>query len=177
MSDAMFNEVGVTNPKKPYKYGDWKQYAVHDEKNIKGLFGEYRFLSNFHLAEVEYDDDMYPSTENAYQAAKLIKEHRNALMVCSPSDSKKEWKKYPLLDASPELWDARKLKVMTYITLDKYRRHTHLRDRLLATDQRYIEETNHWNDSFYGVDIRIGGRNELGKLLMNVRQFFRVRPL
>jgi hypothetical protein len=90
---------------------------------------------------------------------------------------KKEWKKYPLLDASPELWDARKLKVMTYITLDKYRRHTHLRDRLLATDQRYIEETNHWNDSFYGVDIRIGGRNELGKLLMNVRQFFRVRPL
>ncbi len=177
MSDVMFNEVGVLDQKQPYKYGDWKLYAVHDGKNIKGFFGEYRWLSNFHVAEVEYDGDIYPSTENAYQAAKLMKEHRNALMVCSPLESKREWKKYPPLDASPEEWDARKLKVMTYITLDKYRRHDALRERLLATGERYIEETNHWGDVYWGVDIRRGGNNHLGKLLMNVRQFFRQKAL
>lgn len=177
MSDVMFNEVGVIDPKKPYKYGDWKMYAVHDEKNIKGLFGEYRWLSNFHIAEVEYDGDMYPSTENAYQAAKIMKEHRNALMVCSPADSKKEWKKYQLIDYGADEWDSIKYKVMTYITLDKYRRHSDLRDRLLATDQRYIEETNHWGDVYWGVDIKRGGMNKLGTLLMNVREFFRQKGL
>jgi len=174
MSDMMFNEVGVKDPKQPYKYGDWKQYAVHDANNIKGFFGEYRWLSNFHVAEVEYDGDMYPSTENAYQAAKLAKEHRKALMVCSPAESKKLWKQYPLLDASSADWDARKLSVMTLVTLDKYNKHLDLRKKLLDTGNKYLEETNHWGDEFWGVDIRRGGANNLGKLLMNVRTFWQV---
>lgn len=172
MSDLMFNEVGVKDPKQPYKYGDWKQYAVHDTQNIKGFFGEYRWLSNFHPCEVEYEGDLYPSTENAYQAAKLVKEHRKALMACSPAESKKLWEKYPLVDASAVDWDARKLAVMTYITLDKYNRHLLLREKLLSTGDKYLVELNHWNDTWWGVDIRNGGRNELGKLLMNIRKFW-----
>ena len=39
---------------------------------IDSFSGEYRFLSNFYQAEVEFEGMMYPSTEHAYQAAKTL---------------------------------------------------------------------------------------------------------
>lgn len=37
---------------------------------IDRFSGEYRFLSNFYLAEVELDGEVYPTVEHAFQAAK-----------------------------------------------------------------------------------------------------------
>ena len=39
---------------------------------INEFQGDYRFLSNFHPAEVEMDGIKYPSVEHAYQAAKSL---------------------------------------------------------------------------------------------------------
>jgi len=46
-----------------------------------------------------------------------------------------------------------------------------LRQKLLDTGEAYLEATNHWNDTFWGV-CNNKGRNELGKVLMLVRQEF-----
>lgn len=54
--------------------GKKRDYIVHDENNVKGFFGDYRFLSNFHMAPVWYESILYPSTEHAYQAAKTLDE-------------------------------------------------------------------------------------------------------
>ena len=35
MSDLMFDEVPL-NGKTKYTKGDWRTYAIHDDKNIKG---------------------------------------------------------------------------------------------------------------------------------------------
>jgi hypothetical protein len=70
MSDLMFNEVPLEG-KKFYRFGDWKEYAIHDSHLIHGFFGDYRWLSNFHSCPVYFDGLLYPSSENAYQAAKL----------------------------------------------------------------------------------------------------------
>ena len=44
---------------------------------INEFSGRYRWLSNFHTCSIVYDGVEYPSTENAYQAAKtIIKEER-----------------------------------------------------------------------------------------------------
>jgi ribA/ribD-fused uncharacterized protein len=172
MNDIMFNKIGV-KPGTPYKFGDWKQYATHSDTEIKGFFGEYRWLSNFHEAPVEYEGLMYASTENAFQAAKVVSEERSFLQSCKPYVSKKIWKTKTRIDSSKEEWDARRLHVMTVVTLDKYTRHADLMEKLLATGARYLEESNHWNDQFWGVDIHKGGENQLGKLLMNVRTYLR----
>ena len=37
---------------------------------INDFRGEYRWLSNFHLVDVEWQGHIFPSTEHAYQAAK-----------------------------------------------------------------------------------------------------------
>jgi predicted NAD-dependent protein-ADP-ribosyltransferase YbiA (DUF1768 family) len=55
--------------------------AIHDENNIKGFFNEYRFLSNFHMTDIEYEGEVYPSVECAYMAAKTLdKELRKELL-------------------------------------------------------------------------------------------------
>jgi ribA/ribD-fused uncharacterized protein len=171
MSDLMFNEVPVKG--NHYTFGDWKLYAVHDEKNIKGFFGDYRWLSNFHPCTIHFERLVYPSSENAYQAAKLEQGHRAVLAECTPAQSKKEWKKHPLLDNSPEEWNARKYDVMAVILFDKFYRDKGLRQKLLDTGDKYLEETNHWKDQDWGVDVKLGGKNMLGKILMKIRDFWR----
>jgi predicted NAD-dependent protein-ADP-ribosyltransferase YbiA (DUF1768 family) len=57
----------------------WKKIAVHDDKNVKGFFGNFRFLSNFHVCAIEYEGLIYPSTENAYQASKVVPVDRRML--------------------------------------------------------------------------------------------------
>lgn len=171
MSDVLFNKAGI-KPRTAYTFGDWKQYAVHDDKNIKGFFGKYRWLSNFHECEIVYEGLMYPSSENAYQAAKVITEDRHKLQTCSAAESKKVWKTCKKIDASPEAWEARKYRVMSEILFDKFNRHADLVQKLMDTGARYLEETNHWGDMFWGVDIHGGGKNNLGKLLMEIREWW-----
>lgn len=170
MSDVLFNEVGV-KPGTPYNFGDWKQYAIHNDKEIKGFFGDYRFLSNFFDAPVWFEGLLYPSTEHAFQAAKVESVFRDKFLAITASKSKTEWKKYPRVDKSGPEWDARKFDVMRLVLFEKFIRNKEVREKLLATGDRYLEETNHWGDTIWGVDITKGGTNELGKMLMKIRQY------
>ncbi len=45
------------------------------------------------------------------------------------------------------------------------------RDMLISTGDAYIEETNTWHDTFWGVCNGIG-ENMLGRILMNLRNRF-----
>jgi ribA/ribD-fused uncharacterized protein len=155
---------------------DWESYAVHDEKNIKGFFGrEYRWLSNFHPAHVIYEELRYYSVENAYQAAKCIPEQRERFQYCEPWLAKDYWKRCTMLDASSDEWDARKHRVMAKLVYQKFAEHGDLNRRLLDTGEKYLEELNAWGDTYWGVDIRKGGENNLGKILMKLRTFLRDR--
>lgn len=70
-------------------FGKERDYIVHDESQIKGFFGEYRYLSNFELGDVIYEGIKYPSSENAYQAAKSNDvEVRKQFVNITPSESK-----------------------------------------------------------------------------------------
>jgi len=167
----MYNEVPVVG--KYYKFGDWKEYTVHDDQNIKGFFGDYRWLSNFHKCRVFFEGWLYPSAENAYQSSKVDVDYRPIFCKIEPNESKKEWKKHPRIDDSKEEWDERKYDVMSVIVFDKFYRNKDLRKKLLDTGSKYLEETNHWKDQFWGVDINLGGTNHLGKILMKIRTYWK----
>ena len=55
----------------------------------------------------------------------------------------------------------------------KFYRNLDIREKLLATGDKYLEEKNFWNDVFWGVDYKKGGENKLGKILMKVRECLR----
>lgn len=174
MSNLMYNEVPVVGEK--YNFGDWKLYAQHNDKEVKGFFGEYRWLSNFHFCPVYFEGLKYPTSENAYQAAKVIASERELFLTCKPTESKRIWKNLSLLH-NAQTWDDNKADIMKIILVDKFYRNLDLRFKLLDTGNKYLEETNHWHDNFFGVCICKKceglGQNQLGKILMKVREFWR----
>lgn len=171
MSDFLFDEVPVPG-KTVYKYGDWKTYAVHTTAEIKGFFGGYRYLSNFEPVEIWFEGLKYPSTEHAYQAAKIVQDERGKFLGITMADAKRLWKKLPPLYSASE-WDAIKYRIMFELVFQKFLRHTELKDKLMRTGDAHLEELNHWGDMFWGVDIKKGGLNNLGKILMRVRTALR----
>lgn len=134
-------------------------------KEIKGFFGPYRFLSNFHVADVMYEGLRYPSTEAAFQAAKsLDKEERLQIAILSqPKFAKRAGRRLALRSD----WESVKDQVMYDVCLDKFTRHADLKKALLETGSAYLEETNTWGDRYWGVDGH--GKNRLGQILMRIR--------
>ena len=112
---------------------------------------------------------MYCSTEHAYQAAKTLDENewQTVRLALTPGIAKK-------LGALVTLrsdWDDVKLGVMEELLRKKFNASI-MQTSLLATGKSHLEETNTWNDTFWGVCNGIG-ENHLGKLLMKIRQELR----
>jgi len=134
------------------------------EPPILGFFGEYRWLSNFHLVDISYEGLTYTSTEAAYMATKtediLIRKH---LTTLSPKEAKQFSPKIRLRAD----WDRLRLGVMFDLLKIKYAV-PELKEKLQATGNQYLEETNYWKDRYWGVDGT--GFNMLGHLTMAVRK-------
>ena len=139
--------------------------SVHDEQNIKGFFGQYRWLSNFEPCLIEYEGYVFHSSEAAYQAAKTndFKE-KQKFFNATASQSKKLGRNISLRFD----WEQVKLSVMEDILTAKFNKNADLRERLINTNKKYLEETNWWNDRFWGV-CNGHGENNLGKILMKIR--------
>lgn len=132
---------------------------------IKGFSGEYRWLSNFWMSPLTIEGIQFPSAEHAYQAAKSPHE-RDWLYfrhIPTPGQAKRQGAKLALRDG----WNEMRIDVMREILIAKFQ-NPDLAHRLVETGDRYIEETNHWGDKFWGV-CNGDGYNNLGKLLMEVR--------
>ena len=171
----MFDEVGINN--KQYVRGDWKSIAVHDDKNIRGFFGDYRYLSNFYDCDVYCDSLRFPSSEHAYMFSKLDKKNTSEeqlkyshdLIVYMSHAQVKKWGNKIVL--RPD-WEEVKYDVMASIVFDKFYRNLNLREKLINTGDKYLEELNWWSDVIWGVDYQKGGKNWLGKILMKTRDFW-----
>jgi ribA/ribD-fused uncharacterized protein len=169
----LYNEIGIDGTIGSYVNGDWKKIAIHDDNQISGFFGEYRYLSNFHKCDVWYEGLLYPSTECAYQASKVLPEHRKYFINISSAQSKVEWKHHPLVDSSAKEWDARKNLVMCSVVFQKFLQNEELRNKLLQTGNKRLAELNWWGDEWFGVNCRTKkGKNFLGKILEKTRTYF-----
>lgn len=137
---------------------------------IDSFQGEYRFLSNFWAATVEFEGVLYKSNEHAYVAAKTLNpELRSQIsLICFPSQVKRAGRQ---LDLRPD-WEDIKLNVMRHLVLDKFTRHQNLANELLKTGDQLLIEGNNWGDTYWGM-CRGRGQNHLGKILMQVREGIR----
>ena len=137
---------------------------------INSFTGSYRFLSNFWPAEVWLEGVSYPSVENAYQAAKTTSlALREPFRAYSAAEAKKHSHR---LVVRPD-WEQIKLGVMQALLEQKFLKGSELRTKLEETRGKLLVEGNWWHDNVYGSCIcwKCGdkGRNELGKMLMRIR--------
>lgn len=148
-------------PSKPYEA--WE---------IRGFDNEFRWLSNMWPAEIELQNGKYASSENAYQALKFTEdfEYKKKLMRCPAIMAKqlaREYvKTYPSFLA-PNFMENRYL-IMKNIVREKFFQNSYLGAKLMLTGDIYLEETNNWGDTYFGV-CNEEGENNLGKILMEVR--------
>lgn len=136
-----------------------------DKTQIRGFFGEFRFLSNFHVIPVHFNGNDYMSSEHAYMAAKARtkKDHDYVHSATSPSQAKKRGREIELIDD----WEIMKVEIMYMINFNKYS-NPEMAALLATTGNRYLEETNWWNDKIWGV-CGGEGQNFLGRVIMQIR--------
>jgi len=136
---------------------------------IDRFINEHRWLSNFALSYIEYEGVIYPTVENAYQAAKCLHHHdRLQFINLTPGQAKKRGRVIELR----EDWDDVKIGVMRSLLWKKFQ-YTNLKRSLLATGNEELIEGNAWGDTYWGV-CNGAGQNMLGKLLMSVREELRI---
>lgn len=134
---------------------------------IEAFQNEYRFLSNFFEAPVEYGGLRYPNNEAAFQAQKcLTEEEKLQFTGFVPVKAKSVGRRVQL---RPD-WEQVKLGLMEEIVRAKFTQNAWLGQRLLSTGNARLVEGNNWNDVYWGVNIKTGeGENHLGEILMKVR--------
>lgn len=141
------------------------------QDKIGSFTEENAFLSNFWPVRVIYEGKVYPSVEHAYQAAKTIDNNQRALFLTYPpsgitmtaGQAKRAGKKITLRQD----WEYIKINVMRELNYQKYEV-PYLKEKLLSTGNKTLEEGNHWGDTFWGI-CKGQGQNILGKLLMEIR--------
>lgn len=143
-----------------------KYISTHDNNNIKGFCGEYSFLSNMYPCKIVYKGISYKCSESAYQSTKCKREEdKKTLSLMNGYGAKKAIKNMQKLeDYIPE----EKIKNMKEILLLKFSVPT-FRKKLLQSGNKYIEETNYWGDTFWGISENKGDNN-LGIILMEIRK-------
>lgn len=135
---------------------------------ILGFQNDYRWLSNFAPCQIEFDGDVYPSVEHAYQAAKMPRgKHREAISHRSAGGAKTYVQSPAVARLIDPCWDDYKTDVMLHCLMQKYADGIYY-ELLMATENFYLEETNQWRDTFWGV-YNGKGKNVLGQMIMAIR--------
>lgn len=139
--------------------------TLESDNKILGLFGKYRPLSNFHTEYVTVDVLTYRCSEAAYMAQKTdsMEEKRKLTLMLG-----KEAKQFGQQVTLRSDWEEIKYDRMLKVLRAKFTQYEYLKDLLLSTGDKYIEETNWWKDTYWGV-CDGHGQNNLGKILMLIR--------
>ena len=129
---------------------------------------EYYFLSNFYPAAVSYEGITYLNNEAAFQAMKCINPaDRKQFANLSPSEAKKLGRRVCLRKD----WEDVKAGIMRDLVYSKFSQNPELLDKLLDTENAYLEEGNTWGDRIWGT-VNGCGSNLLGQILMEARESF-----
>lgn len=171
MGTLLFSDLGIDGSSR-YQRGDWSKIAIHNETEIRGFFGPYRWLSNFEPCRIRYEGLEYPASENAYKATRALPEFRPLFTTCSPKEAIRLSDSLPRVDI--EEWRQTRVATMREILLIKFSENSHLTEKLLSTKNAYLEERLWWRDTFWGYDVNLQqGENTLGRLLMEIRGLVR----
>jgi len=137
---------------------------------INSFRGDFSYLSNFsNYGFTDENGKRWKTVEHYFQAAKT-NDPKEILLIQNaktPSDAKKLGKKVKLRKE----WNHIKVDVMRKALKMKFDQNKEIRDKLLGTYDYYLAEGNNWGDTFWG-EVNGKGLNVLGKLLMELRDFY-----
>ncbi len=134
--------------------------------------GENEFLSNFYPSPILHEGIVYPTNEHFFQAMKTLDSaERKAIANAETPGMAKRMGRTVKLRSD---WEQIKVDVMRTGLMLKFS-DTKLAQKLIDTGDEELVEGNWWHDNTWGnchcpKCSRLGGRNLLGMLLMEVRK-------
>lgn len=140
----------------------------------------YGAFSNLYRRDVMFDEEVFATSEHAYQAGKARKPAVRKWLMEAPSPSLLAMAAHGLYywDIAPG-WSKTKFDRMRAVLRAKFTQHTDLRRLLLSTgDARLVETATIDNEvnRLWG-EVNGVGRNMLGALLMELRDELRVEMM
>lgn len=142
-------------------------------KTILKFEGKYNFLSNFFYSDFILDGVTYKTVEHYYQSQKVSNPlDRLKIINCdTPGETKRLGNKVKIISN----WNYIKNIIMENGIRAKFTQNKDLTNKLIETDDNYLEESNHWHDNYWGNCHclncnNICGENHLGNILMKIRK-------
>jgi ribA/ribD-fused uncharacterized protein len=139
--------------------------------------GENEFLSNFYPSPILHEGIVYPTNEHFFQAMKTLDlvERKAIANAETPGMAKRMGRTVKLRSD----WEQVKVDVMRTGLMLKFS-DAKLAQKLIDTGDEELVEGNWWHDNTWGnchcpKCSRLGGRNLLGMLLMEVRKELQYR--
>lgn len=131
--------------------------------------GDYGYMSNFYVAQINLKGKDWKTTEHYFQAQKFAgtkweTKVRNTGRAAEAAKMGRR-KDLPLRRD----WESVKDSIMKEALIAKFNQHNDLKSKLLSTgDAKLIEHTE--NDSYWADGGNGSGKNMLGILLMEIRE-------
>ncbi len=148
----------------------FKKLFKRNSNNDPILFhsGASNCFSNFSAYSVEWNGEIWKTSEHAYQASKFLDEkiQREIFDARSAYESKMLSVKYK--DQMRDGWYDMRLPLMEEIIRAKLAQHPHIRKKLLQTGNRIMIEASK-DDAFWGWGPDKKGENHHGKIWMRLR--------
>ena len=141
----------------------------------QGFRGDFYFLSNMYETDCVYKGVVFPSSEHLYQWLKTEPGWWRDKILEAPHG--KVAKKLAANTKCPKReipggydWDSWRIHLMKRAVWSKFQ-NKELEEKLVDTGNICLVEHNQWGDTFWGVSKGVG-KNNLGKILMNLRKYF-----
>jgi ribA/ribD-fused uncharacterized protein len=134
-------------------------------------------FSNLYRREIEFEGELYPTSEHAYQAGKARKAEVKKWLMEAPSPSLLAMAAHGLYywDVAPG-WSTNKFDRMRAVLRAKFTQHADLRELLLSTGEALLIETATVDNEVNRLwgEVNGVGRNMLGVMLMELRAELRI---
>jgi N-glycosidase YbiA len=137
--------------------------------------GPYGCFSNFSPHSIEMEGKIWPTSEHYYQAQKFV--GTRDFYLCDRIGQAPSPEMAAAIGRNPiytvrQDWDALKTAIMYEAVFTKFKSHLDLKALLLGTGEELIIE-NSPTDSYWGCGSDGLGQNQLGQVLMRIRQELR----
>ncbi|MBN1970581.1 MAG: NADAR family protein [Candidatus Delongbacteria bacterium] len=134
---------------------------------------KWKDFSNLAPYPIELDGKIWKSSEHYYQFKKFEKTGPEYAQKIKDAPTPKDAKKLSMENNNyPADWDAKKVEVLRRAVMKKFESYSQLENLLLSTGDEELIEANQ-EDYFWGEGRDGSGKNMMGKILMETREYLR----
>lgn len=149
-------------------------HRLDNDKQIFFYENEFYAFSNFSSFAIEWKGKLYPTSEHVYHSEKFNDEGIKEKIRQTRSAHDSMYLAWSMKHKYRSDWEEVRVRVMRDILIAKIEQHPYVKKKLLQSAKKELIEDS-WRDDFWGWGPNKDGRNQLGKLWMELREEYKIK--